>query len=153
MGVGVNNVEAVIKTVLKNIGGLEAESLPKSTFSRLMFTEARRISQIQVAETLIENFTSACTTLHTDGTSKFGQHYGTYVVLDSGQTLIAGIREVATGDTNTQLNVLLDIFKELEESLENNESDVSKKMIASIKNIMSDRHIVQKKFNTIFQEY
>ena len=98
MGVGVNNVEAVVKTVLKNIGGLEAESLPKSTFSRLMFTEARRINQIQVAETLIEHFTSACTTLHTTGTSKFEQHYGTYdVVLDSRQTLIAGIRDGSYG--------------------------------------------------------
>lgn len=41
----------------------------------------------------------------------------------------------------------------MEESLENTETDVAKKIVSSIKNIMSDRHIVQKKFHTIFQDY
>ena len=91
---------------------------------------------------------------HTDGTAKFGKHYGTYdVVTDQGQTLAAGIREVSSGDTKTQLNVLIDIFSETEESLQSLEENVSNKIIFPIKNIMSDRHIVQKKFNAVFQNY
>ena len=110
-----------------------------------MYTESRRLSQLQVAESLLKDYDSSCRTLHTDGTSKFGKHYGTYdVVTDQGQTLIAGIREVSSGDTETQLNVLLDILSEIEESLLDAEKNVSNKIISSIKNIMSYRHIVQK---------
>ena len=91
---------------------------------------------------------------HTDGTAKFGKHYGTYdVVTDQGQTLAVGIREVSSGDTKTQLNVLIDIFSEIEESLQSLEENVSNKIIFPIKNIISDRHIVQKKFNVVFQNY
>ena len=89
---------------------------------------------------------------HTDGTAKFGKHYGTYdVVTDQGQTLAVGIREVSSGDTKTQLNVLIDIFSEIEESLQSLEENASNKIIFPIKNIISDRHIVQKKFNVVFQ--
>ena len=91
---------------------------------------------------------------HTDGTAKFGKHYGTYdVVTDQGQTLAVGIREVSSGDTKTQLNVLIVIFSEIEESLQSLEENVSNKIIFPIKNIISDRHIVQKKFNVVFQNY
>jgi len=104
---------------------------------------------------LLENFENSFNTLHTDGTSKFGKHYGTYdIVTRQGKVLVAGIREVASGDTDTQLSVLQSILKEVEEAVENDNSEnVSNKIVCSIKNIMSDRHIVQKKFNTIFQEY
>ena len=67
------------------------------------------------------------------------------MVTDQGQTLTAGIREVSLGDTETQFNVLLDILSEIEESLQDTEKSVSNKIISSIENIMSDRHIVQKK--------
>ena len=91
---------------------------------------------------------------HTDSTAKFGKHYGTYdVVTDQGQTLAVGIREVSSGDTKTQLNVLIVIFSEIEESLQSLEENVSNKIIFPIKNIISDRHIVQKKFNFVFQNY
>ena len=35
------------------------------------------------AESLVKDYDIFCRTLHTDGTSKFGKHYGTYdVVID-----------------------------------------------------------------------
>ena len=145
MGVGINNIEHVVHTVLTNFTNMNIECLPKATFARLMYTESRRLSQLQVAEELLKDYENSSRTLHTDGTSKFGKHYGTYdVVTDQGQTLTAGIREVSSGDTKTQLNVLIDIFSKIEESLQSLEENVSNKIISSIKNIMSDRHTVQK---------
>ena len=133
---------------------MSIECLPEATFARLMYTESRRLTQLQVAENLLKDYKNSSRTLHTDGISKFGKHYGTYdVVTDQGQTLTAGIREVSSGDTKTQLNVLIDIFSEIEESLQSSEENVSNKIISSIKNIMSDRHIVQKKFNAVFLDY
>ena len=51
------------------------------------------------------------------------------MVTDQGQTLTAGIREVSSGDTETQLNVLLDILSETEESLQDTGKNVSNKII------------------------
>ena len=143
--------EKVVHTGLRNVTNMNIECLPKTTFARLMYTESRRLCQLQVAESLLKDYDSSCKTLHTDGTSKFGKHYGIYdAVTDQGQTLIAGIREVLSCDTETQLNVLVDILSEIEESLQDTEKNASNKIISSIKKVMSDRHIVQKKFNTIF---
>ena len=44
-------------------------------------------------------------------------------------------------------------MSEIEESLQETEKNVSNKIISSIKNRMSDRHNVQKKFNSVFQDY
>ena len=88
MGVDINNIEKVVRTVLTNFTNIEnIECFPKATFARLMYTESRRLSQLQVAESLLKDYDSSCRTLHTDGTSKFGKHYGTYdVVTDQEQT-------------------------------------------------------------------
>ena len=57
MGLGVNNVEPIINTVLENLTNLKVDCLPKTTFSRLiMDTESRRLSQLQLAETLLSDF-------------------------------------------------------------------------------------------------
>ena len=51
-----------------------------------MYTESRRLSQLQVAEELLKDYENSSRTLHTDGISKFGKNYGTYdVVTDQGQ--------------------------------------------------------------------
>ena len=61
---------------------------------------------------------------------------GTFdVVTDQGETLTASIIEVSSGNTETQLNVLLDILSEIEESLQDTEKNVSNKIISSIKKI------------------
>ena len=106
MGVGINNIEKVVRTILTNFTNMNIECLSKATFVRLMYTESTRLSQLQVAESSLKDYDSSCRTLHTDATSKFGKHYGTYdVVTDQGQTSITGIREVSSDDTETQLNV------------------------------------------------
>ena len=80
-GVGINNIEKVVRTVLSNFTNMNLERLPKATFARLMYTESRRLSQLQVAESLLKDYDSSCRTLHTNGTSKFDKHYGTYDVV------------------------------------------------------------------------
>ena len=85
MGVGINNIKKVVRTVLTNFTNMDIECLPKATLARLMHTESRGLNKLQVAENLLEDYDSSCRTLHTDGTSKFGKHYGAYdVVTDQG---------------------------------------------------------------------
>ena len=85
MGVGINNIEKVVRTVVTNFTNMNIECLPKATFARLMYTESRTLTQLQVAESSLKDYEGSCRTLHTDGTSKFGKHNGTYdVVTDQG---------------------------------------------------------------------
>ena len=69
VGVGINNIEKVVCTVLTNLTNMDIECLPKATFARLMDTESRRFGQLQIAESLLKDSDSSCRTLHTDGTS------------------------------------------------------------------------------------
>ena len=54
MGLGINNIEKVVRTILTSFTNMNIECLPKATFARLMYTEPRRISQLQVAEKLVK---------------------------------------------------------------------------------------------------
>ena len=67
--VGINKVETVIRAVLKLVN-VSCSQLPQHTAISDMLLEGRALSQIQLAETLsvTEN-----NTLHSDGTTKFGQ--------------------------------------------------------------------------------
>ena len=62
VGVGVNDIEKVVHTVLTNVTNMNVECLLKAAFVRLMYTELRRRSQIQVAETLLKDYDISCRT-------------------------------------------------------------------------------------------
>ena len=52
LGVGGRNVEKVVREVLEKIGGLSVDRLPKATFAKYMYLEARGLAQIQLADEL-----------------------------------------------------------------------------------------------------
>ena len=117
-----------------------------------MYLEARCLAQIQVAEKLLDGWESGNCTLHSDGTSKHGYHYATFdVTLDDGDVMVAGLRDMACGDAESQLDLLKEVLGDITSSAA--EENARKKVIKSIKNSMSDRCIVQKKFNEILQTY
>ena len=62
VGVGVNDIGKVVHTALTNVTNMKVECLPKAAFVRLMYTELRRRSQIQVAETLLKDYDISCRT-------------------------------------------------------------------------------------------
>ena len=72
-----------------------------------MLHEARALAQIQVAQELLDGWDTGSRTLHSHGTLKHGRSFVTYhVVKGSGEGLLLGLREIASGDSTTQLNVL-----------------------------------------------
>ena len=118
MGVDINDIEKVVRTVLTNFTNMGIESCPKATFTRLTCTESTKLSEFQVAESLLKDYDSYCKIFHANGTWQFGKHDGTYdVVTDQGQTLTSGIKKVSSSYTKIQLSVLVDIFSEIEDSL------------------------------------
>ena len=71
LNVGVPNVEPVIRSVLKHVGGLEVLALPSQTTLMRILTEMKVLACQQLSEELTK---SKDVTLHSDGTSKWGQH-------------------------------------------------------------------------------
>ena len=59
MGVGINNIEKVVRTVLKNFTNINIiKCLPKTAFARLIYIESRRPNQFQAAKSLFKHYHS-----------------------------------------------------------------------------------------------
>ena len=89
-------------------------------------------------------------TLHNDGTSKFGQHYGGFQVSLPDSSYSLGLCEMLTGSADLTLKSLQMILADIEAFTGDGTGN---KILANIKNMMSDRHIVEKKFNTLLEDY
>ena len=110
LGVSTNNVENVIKKCLKVVG-VNVHNLQKATFAKYMLYEARSLAQLQVFDELTENWNTENRMLHSNGISKKGRSFITYdIVKDDGECFITGPREIASGDSATQLKVLQDVL-------------------------------------------
>lgn len=86
--VGIKQVEPVIRAVLRLVG-MECDHLPKHTIISEMLLESRALSQVQLAETLAN---TEYNTLHSDGTTKFGQKYCGYQVSTAETSLTLGLQ-------------------------------------------------------------
>ena len=70
LGIGRNKIDPAIRTVLR-LTGKTVERLPAPSTINNMIVEAGVISKLQLGEVLP---TTAFNTLHTDGTTKFGEN-------------------------------------------------------------------------------
>nr|XP_054753364.1 uncharacterized protein LOC129259117 [Lytechinus pictus] len=151
-GVSTRNCEGVVKTVLENLTSMEIPDLPKKSTAQNLLLEGRKMAQIQVAESLAHSDL----TLGSDATSKFGHHYTSFDVFEGegGSGLIVGMRETDDGTADTTMQtlktILQDVVGQQDEEAQNQAVNT---VLANIKNTMSDRHIVQKKFNELLKDY
>ena len=76
LNVGVRNVKAVIESVLKNIAHKQVDCLPQKTALCNMMIECLSIAQAQLGKELSHD-DGEFYTLQTDGTTKYGHHFGT----------------------------------------------------------------------------
>ena len=108
MNVGVKNVDPIIRTVLSNIAGITVDQLPKYTTIVEMLPEMKALAYKQIAEKLQ---VSQQLTLHSDGTSKFGQHYGSFQV----STTQSSYSEVTITEMNNKYQNMVNHFEEWSE--------------------------------------
>ena len=143
--VGIRQVEPVIRSVLRNIALMEVDStcIPGASTLVKMLAEMKGVACQQLVEELCNDDKL---TLHSDGTSKFGQHYVGYQVSTDGSAYSLGLCDMLTQTLSTLKQVLQDI--ELV-----SEKGAGEKILSRIKNTMSDRHIVKKKFNRLLEDY
>ena len=147
MNVATKQVEPVIRAVLRNIASIEVGPLPKPSTLSGMLAEMKCLAYQQVSD---EISSEECVTLHSDGTSKFGQHYESYQISTEKSVYSLGLCEMLTGSADLTLQLLKQIMSDLDSVAGTGCGDV---VLAKIKNTMSDRHVVQKKFNSLLEDY
>ena len=147
MNVATTQVEPVIRSVLLNVAGIEVGALRKSSTLPNVLTEMKCLAYEQLSDELS---TENNITLHSDGTSKFGQHFGSYQLSTESSMYSLGLCEMLTGCAEVTLHTSRQIIDDL--SLVSGKKGADA-VVANIKNTMSDRHIVQKNFNTLLEDY
>ena len=148
MGLSSRNIEKCVCLVLEKLAKVKVGRLPKVTFTKNMFLEARCLGQIHVASVLSKN--QGNLTLHSDGTSKHGHSNTTYDIQTGKGILVVGMTEIGGADAQSQLDLFQEVLDEVGENLGKGSNDFGKTIFSNIKNLMSDRCAVQKKFNNLF---
>ena len=89
-------------------------------------------------------------TLHSDGTSKYGMHFVGFQMSAESSAYSLGLSEMITGSANQTLATFKQIIGDIELVAG---TGIGEKIVGHIKNTMSDRHIVQKNFNSLLEDY
>ena len=147
MNVATKQIDPVIRSILRNIASFEVNALPKPSTLSGMLAEMKCIAYQQISDELGEHDNL---TLHSDGTSKFGEHYGSYQLSTVQSAYSLGLCDMLTGSANLTLLTLKQILGDLDFVAG---VGTGAGLLAKIKNTMSDRHIVQKKFNLLLEDY
>ena len=147
MKVATTQVELVIRSVLLNVAGIEDGALPKSSTLSNVLTEMKCLAYEQLSDELSaeDNIT-----LHSDGTSKSGLHIRSYQLSTENSMYSLGLCEMLIGSAELTLHSVKQIINDLTLVSGKKGSDA---VVAKIKSTMSDRHIVQKNFNTLLEDY
>ena len=85
LNVGIKKVAPIIMTVLKNLTDLSIDKLPSKSLLCNMMVECLTLAHAQLGEELScddkNNYT-----IQSDGTTKFGEHYGTFDIATDNNT-------------------------------------------------------------------
>ena len=111
LNVGIYNIIEVVECVLK-LAGKKYFKLPCRSKINDLLAEARAISYLQVAEELTK-LSSKNSTLHADGTTKFGHKYLGNKVITKKQSFTLGVREVVQSSAKATLDEMATILQEL----------------------------------------
>jgi len=151
-GVSIEQCQYVVQSVLKNLFNVEVDRLPKKSLASMISIEAHILSQTQAAEAMLRNQNNC---LHLDGTKKeFTEYSGFQVSTDEGSFSLSH-QIMAAGDACSYLKATNETFEELAESVtddDNQKKEMASKLKSTISNIMTDRHIVNKKYKKLLEE-
>ena len=156
LNVGVKNIVPAIRCVMKNLAQRSVGRLPSYGLTCQMIIESLVVVQAQLGDEL--SHAGTFSTLQTDGTTKFGKHYGAFDVrvreADERTTYTLGIRHVFSGTAKDTLETLKEILTDLDSvQLALGKDSASSVIVSKIKNTMSDRHAAEKLFSQLLEDY
>ena len=148
--VGSRNVERIVRLVLQKMTGKDVGRLPGPSFAKYMLLEARSLAYQHLRDELEGE--PGELTVGLDGTTKFGHHYGSAALsFQNRQTMVMGLRDMATGDSAAYLNILKDLLQEAASYTDTDSQQCLNTTLARMKNTISDQASVNKKLNDLFQ--
>lgn len=150
--VSIRNVDACIKSVL-DLVERDVRQLPKKSTVANMIVEARSLAHLQLADELPNQSTN---TLHSDGTTKFGEKFGGFQVTTQESSYTLCLAEMKAGGARDFKEVFEQALSDIEAAccaVEQHHVSKGKEILASLKNTMSDRHVVEKNFNELLEAY
>ena len=150
--VGIHNVETCIKAVCDLVGCKTGPLLSKSTLANMM-VEAQAVSHLQIADSVPTHSTNM---LHLDETTKFGEKYGGLQITTPESCYTLCLSTMKAGGASDFKELLVNSLSDISatcEAVGTSGTNVSNRLLASIKNTISDRHIVEKKFNELLESY
>ena len=160
MNVSVNKVNEVITCVLKRFAGKIPEKLPSKGIRSKLLIEARHLADIHVGKAMLEDqdlSTVLGNTIHGDGTTKYHHHYQNWQITTAdGNTLSVGLTELGAQDADTLLQCWKERMNEVASALDvdkkDNIEDTVNKLVASVKNTMSDHCATNGVFNELLKD-
>ena len=147
-------VGEVIKTVSSFCGRSVNRVPAPSTVNRIVDSKVA-IAQKQIASQLKDK---TDTTMYTDETRKYGKCLQSYIITDDeSNSYILGLREMVDKSGQSTLDTLKEIIEDIStychEKEVQNEMGVGYKILANIRDTMSDRASTEKHFNTLLEQY
>eukprot|EP00117_Sycon_ciliatum_P012946 scpid61375/ scgid3526/ len=144
--VGIHHVGPVMKEVL-SLAGKTPSSTPSATSVRTMLLEGRAVGLLHIG-----HLAGSDNTLHFDGTTKHGHKYGSFqLTTDDGQFTLA-VSEALSGSAEHTMELLHHTIGQLGAAGEKlGDAQSGNRLIAALKNTMSDRAAVNTKFNNMLQ--
>jgi len=152
MGVSINQCEKVVQSVLTNLMNVEVDRLPKKSLASMISIEAHVLSQAQAAEAMLRQEGNC---LHLDGTKKRFTEYSGFQVSTHEGTFSLSHQVMPSGDAGSYIKATNETFSELAESISESSDDKeinTAKLKVGIESIMTDRHIVNKKYKRLLED-
>ena len=129
--------------MLEKLAGKDVERLPKKSLSSMMMVEARLLAQMQAADEMLNSENNM---LHLDGTKLKFEEKGSYQIATSSESCSLAIEDMEGGDAVSFLDSFRNVLSEMAEFLVGTNDQTVAELLASIKNVMTDRRIVNHSF-------
>ena len=154
MNVGQNNIEKVIKCVVKVFNPLypiDEMKLPSRALMSTLSVEAKCIANLQAAKAVADNVNS---TIHYDETSKFGNKTLGIQVTIGGVQYALGLVDQSQGTAESLFNSIKTCINTSATNLEKISGNNSLvKLLFNIKNTMTDRHSVNFNVDGLLEDW
>ncbi len=152
LGVACDRIEDTIRIVLQKLSTSNCGRLPKKSTAAAMASECDLLAKMQVGQVLLEECNN---TLHFDGTKKRFREYSSFqITTPSGQSLSTGIEEMPAGSANDYMEATKNIFNAVAELISTDDKqEKMARLLKNIKNLQSDRQIVNKNYGEQLSQY
>ena len=148
-GVSIRNICPAIRTILELLLDISVGNLPsETTIGHIVGKESNILGKMHVTEKWSETENA---TIHVDGTTDHQRHFLGYQISTKEQeTLSLSMTETCDSDAEAQMAELQRIIQDAVKASSSDNSWESKatEMFLKIRNLMTDQHIVNKKFKT-----